>query len=158
MVTGVQTVLFRSVRFDHQRQRGRDPAQGRLCQRAEVHDPHAGRSHQDHRRTRGAGCPIVNSYTINVLEKIKKLESFIISPEINFSKIRELGKTRLKKALLIYSKLRGMTIDIDIADNKNEVITNKENDKFNIIKNNYRSRSEERRVGKECRSRWSPYH
>lgn len=80
---------------------------------------------------------IVNSYTISVLEKIKKLESFIISPEINFSKIRELGKTRLKKALLIYSKLKGMTIDVDIADSKNEIITNKENDKFNIIKNNY---------------------
>ena len=80
---------------------------------------------------------IVNSYTISVLEKIKKLESFIISPEINFSKIRELGKTRLKKALLVYSKLKGMTIDVDIADNKNEVITNKENDKFNIIKNEY---------------------
>lgn len=80
---------------------------------------------------------IVNSYTISVLEKIEKLESFIVSPEINFSKIRELGKTRLKKALLIYSKLKGMTIDIDIADNKNEIITNKENDKFNIIKNKY---------------------
>ena len=80
---------------------------------------------------------IVNSYTINVLEKIKKLESFIVSPEINFSKIRELGKTRLKKALLIYSKLKGMTIDVDIADSKNEIITNKENDKFNIIKNEY---------------------
>lgn len=80
---------------------------------------------------------IINSYTVSVLEKIKKLESFIISPEINFSKIRELGKTRLKKALLVYSKLKGMTIDVDIADNKNEVITNKENDKFNIIKNNY---------------------
>ena len=80
---------------------------------------------------------IVNSYTISVLEKIEKLESFIISPEINFSKIRELGKTRLKKALLIYSKLKGMTIDVDIADSKNEIITNKENDKFNIIKNNY---------------------
>ena len=80
---------------------------------------------------------IVNSYTIFVLEKIEKLESFIISPEINFSKIRELGKTRLKKALLIYSKLKGMTIDVDIADSKNEIITNKENDKFNIIKNNY---------------------
>src|SRR2546430_16416201 len=24
--------------------------------------------------------------------------------------------------------------------------------------NNYQKRSEERRVGKECRSRWSPYH
>ena len=80
---------------------------------------------------------IVNSYTISVLEKIEKLESFIVSPEINFSKIRELGKTRLKKALLIYSKLKGMTIDIDLTDNKNEVITNKENDKFNIIRNEY---------------------
>ena len=80
---------------------------------------------------------IVNSYTISVLEKIEKLESFIVSPEINFSKIRELGKTRLKKALLIYSKLKGMTIDIDIANSKNEIITNKENDKFNIIKNEY---------------------
>ena len=80
---------------------------------------------------------IVNSYTISVLEKIEKLESFIVSPEINFSKIRELGKTRLKKALLIYSKLKGMIIDVDIADSKNEIITNKENDKFNIIKNEY---------------------
>ena len=26
------------------------------------------------------------------------------------------------------------------------------------VKNKYRMRSEERRVGKECRSRWSPYH
>ena len=29
----------------------------------------------------------------------------------------------------------------------------------NISKDNFRlTRSEERRVGKECRSRWSPYH
>ena len=27
-----------------------------------------------------------------------------------------------------------------------------------VIQNAYPSRSEERRVGKECRSRWSPYH
>ena len=29
---------------------------------------------------------------------------------------------------------------------------------FTIIKELYLTRSEERRVGKECRSRWSPYH
>ena len=34
---------------------------------------------------------------------------------------------------------------------------------FKVIRENYRKerddyRSEERRVGKECRSRWSPYH
>ena len=27
-----------------------------------------------------------------------------------------------------------------------------------LMDNNYAERSEERRVGKECRSRWSPYH
>src|SRR2546429_7307423 len=27
-----------------------------------------------------------------------------------------------------------------------------------VQRNFYQSRSEERRVGKECRSRWSPYH
>ena len=26
------------------------------------------------------------------------------------------------------------------------------------VTNTYEQRSEERRVGKECRSRWSPYH
>ena len=30
-------------------------------------------------------------------------------------------------------------------------------DDFNRVETNY-ARSEERRVGKECRSRWSPYH
>src|SRR2546430_11033314 len=27
-----------------------------------------------------------------------------------------------------------------------------------IVRDRFRRRSEERRVGKECRSRWSPYH
>ena len=31
-------------------------------------------------------------------------------------------------------------------------------DKVWILKEDYIPRSEERRVGKECRSRWSPYH
>ena len=31
-------------------------------------------------------------------------------------------------------------------------------DKWEIKTNTENNRSEERRVGKECRSRWSPYH
>ena len=31
-------------------------------------------------------------------------------------------------------------------------------EKINLIENDIEIRSEERRVGKECRSRWSPYH
>ena len=30
--------------------------------------------------------------------------------------------------------------------------------RYDLVYTNDRSRSEERRVGKECRSRWSPYH
>ena len=37
-------------------------------------------------------------------------------------------------------------------------ITKKENTPQNKVYNSKEIRSEERRVGKECRSRWSPYH
>ena len=38
-------------------------------------------------------------------------------------------------------------------------LTRAELDKLNgVINNASKPRSEERRVGKECRSRWSPYH
>ena len=30
--------------------------------------------------------------------------------------------------------------------------------RYLVFGSSYRERSEERRVGKECRSRWSPYH
>lgn len=78
---------------------------------------------------------ICNSYSIKFLENIKNIDGFIISPELSFEKISNLCKTRLRKALLVYSKLKGMTIDYDISKNDKEIITNKENDKFKIQKN-----------------------
>src|SRR5574344_1559164 len=39
-----------------------------------------------------------------------------------------------------------------------EIYTRTLHDALPIWIGNYQSRSEERRVGKECRSRWSPYH
>ena len=41
-------------------------------------------------------------------------------------------------------------------EKKSCTFVNKSN--LNNMMNNPISRSEERRVGKECRSRWSPYH
>ena len=43
-------------------------------------------------------------------------------------------------------------VDINILLNRVKIDQTKEK------KNNFIFRSEERRVGKECRSRWSPYH
>ena len=46
-----------------------------------------------------------------------------------------------------------------VTNNKKSVYNQmKENNKVEICGMNKGTRSEERRVGKECRSRWSPYH
>ena len=42
------------------------------------------------------------------------------------------------------------TYEIDMAKDGQEAIE--------ILEKKWKTRSEERRVGKECRSRWSPYH
>ena len=63
------------------------------------------------------------------------------------------GKTTLAEAMLYEGKVidrRGTVED------KNTVSDNDELEKLN--QRSIYARSEERRVGKECRSRWSPYH
>ena len=37
-------------------------------------------------------------------------------------------------------------------------IGDRHHDRFAVLEIHHSDRSEERRVGKECRSRWSPYH
>ena len=73
---------------------------------------------------------------------------------------RNLRKTRVG---LVTSDKMDKTIVVSVTDNVKHPLYNK------IVKRTYklkahdennecRIRSEERRVGKECRSRWSPYH
>ena len=50
------------------------------------------------------------------------------------------------------NKLEKSDYELD-EKNKNAMLSDKGIDKVEKL-----SRSEERRVGKECRSRWSPYH
>ena len=56
--------------------------------------------------------------------------------------MEKVNKREVQKLLI---SMQGMSVES--AMNKDETLNLK---KFN--------RSEERRVGKECRSRWSPYH
>lgn len=80
---------------------------------------------------------IVNSYSFVVLEKIANVYGAIISPELSYEKIGKLAKTKIKKALLIYSKLKGMTIDYDIFDEDEIQIKNAEGDVFRVAKNDF---------------------
>lgn len=78
---------------------------------------------------------ITNRYTIFELEKIGKIESIIISPELSFEKIKNIGKVNIKKAILGYSKLKGMHIELPLFDTDKEILLNEEGDNFIAVKN-----------------------
>ncbi|WP_294658259.1 U32 family peptidase [uncultured Fusobacterium sp.] len=78
---------------------------------------------------------ITNRYSVEVLAEIGKVESVIISPELSFEKIKELGKTSVKKAILGYSRLKGMYIELPLFEKERETLKNEEGDTFTAIKN-----------------------
>ena len=57
--------------------------------------------------------------------------------------------------VLVYIKNKGI-----VLEEPSVVAVNKDTEEILAVgkEARQRSRSEERRVGKECRSRWSPYH
>lgn len=78
---------------------------------------------------------ITNRYSVEVLAETGKVESMIISPELSFEKIKELGKTSVKKAILGYSRLKGMYIELPLFEKEREILKNEEGDTFTAIKN-----------------------
>lgn len=79
---------------------------------------------------------VSNRYTIEELSKLGKAETVILSPEISFEKIKEIGKTSLRKAILGYSRLKGMYVEIPLFDRSRETIENSEGDRFTVVQNN----------------------
>ena len=78
---------------------------------------------------------ITNRYSVEVLAETGKVESVIISPELSFEKIKELRKTSVKKAILGYSRLKGMYIELPLFEKEREILKNEEGDTFTAIKN-----------------------
>ena len=75
---------------------------------------------------------------------------------------RSITNTRMRDFYDIHILLKSQNINADILALALER-TAKKRGKFSLLENaksvlKISSRSEERRVGKECRSRWSPYH
>ena len=105
----------------------------------------------------GMGGSILGAETIYNFLNHKINKKFNFYNNLNFQNIL---KTNKKNINIVISK-SGNTLET--ISNFN-LLLQKQNKNKNIIlcekKNNYLSfiRSEERRVGKECRSRWSPYH
>ena len=60
--------------------------------------------------------------------------------------------------LLSTEDMYGYQIILELARRSSNVFEMKEGTLYPVLHGMERERSEERRVGKECRSRWSPYH
>ena len=84
--------------------------------------------------TVGWNLNVGNIYSLNEYGKIPNVETVIITPELNFEQIENIGKVPVRKALLGYSKLKGMYIELPIFKD-GEIITNEQGDNFVIRKN-----------------------
>ncbi|MDK4492091.1 protease, partial [Fusobacterium necrophorum] len=78
---------------------------------------------------------ISNLYSFKCLECFPQLEILTLSPEMSFEKMKKIGATKQKKAILAYSKLRGMYIELDLTQGKNTVLENQEKDTFQVMTN-----------------------
>src|SRR5256885_3909116 len=72
------------------------------------------------------------------------------NPSIMLSLSREPGLHAVETAVVGSSNANADSADPTVGSTRNAVLT--------ISTYTVNMRSEERRVGKECRSRWSPYH
>ena len=91
----------------------------------------------------GETCPICGKKTLTLMEEESEIpyfgKVFVFSMSCSSCKYHKADLEAAEK----HDPMR-FTLEVDSEDDMN----------IRIVK----SRSEERRVGKECRSRWSPYH
>ena len=79
---------------------------------------------------------------------LSPLETVNVDPQQRL--VLELTWEALENTRIPANTLRGKPVGVYVGSSNN--------DYGMLITADPRSRSEERRVGKECRSRWSPYH
>ena len=79
--------------------------------------------------TVGWNLNIGNIYSLNELSKIPNVKTIILSPELKYEEIENIGRVLVRKAMLGYSKLKGMYIELGILGNGDTFI-NEQNDIF----------------------------
>ena len=85
--------------------------------------------------TLGWNLNISNRYAFDHFSNIEKIDTIIVSPEISYRRLEEIGETKIKKAILAYGRPRAMYTELSLGDEEVKVIENEQGDKFTIIKN-----------------------
>ena len=86
-----------------------------------------------------------------------KTQEVVIKPSV---KVVMMPDTEIldEVTVVAYGTKRKQDLVGSISSVKNEIISNSQATSVSNALEGAVARSEERRVGKECRSRWSPYH
>ena len=79
--------------------------------------------------TVGWNLNIGNIYSLNEFSKIPNVKTIILSPELKYEEIENIGRVSVRKAMLGYSKLKGMYIELGILGN-GDTFVNEQNDIF----------------------------
>src|SRR5256885_13975422 len=90
-------------------------------------------------------------FRIDVADRVKRLPPYL------FGKINELKNRKRRAGADVIDLGMGNPTDVPdpkVIDKLCEAARDERNHRYSVSN----GRSEERRVGKECRSRWSPYH
>ena len=85
------------------------------------------------------------------------IQNEIAAKRLKKEDIKDEDVIQLAKMITLAAQKAGGKIDGNVLEN---LVQNQHIESSDNLKNVFNSaeRSEERRVGKECRSRWSPYH
>lgn len=77
---------------------------------------------------------ITNSYALEELGKISKVERVILSPELSLDRIKEVGNSGVKKGFVIYGKLKGMFVEVPLFEEEKMVLKNEQGDLLEVVK------------------------
>ncbi|MGL6100988.1 MAG: protease, partial [Fusobacteriaceae bacterium] len=82
--------------------------------------------------TLGWNLNISNRYAFDHFSELKNVDTIIVSPEISYRRLEEMGETKLKKAILAYGRPRAMYTELSLGE---KTIENEQGDKFTILQN-----------------------
>lgn len=85
--------------------------------------------------TLGWNLNISNRYAFDHFSTLTNVDTIIVSPEVSYRRLEEIGETTVKKAILAYGRPRAMYTELSIATENQKIIENEEGDRFTVIQN-----------------------
>lgn len=85
--------------------------------------------------TLGWNLNISNRYAFEYFSQEDKVDTIILSPEVSYRRLDEIGETKVKKAVFAYGKPRAMYTELPIFEDNKKTIENEQGDRFIVLKN-----------------------